>query len=209
MSLALAASYHMSHTKFLGTYNFDPEWTKRVAELQKLALRQGTAGLPKTSDEQVLVSPARSETTTRSSPRSPSLPERLFDALVNLKVSVSQYAMHVSQEQRDKIIHQLNETINVDVWYEEDQLPQERSFRQLLKWAIHSKRYGWTSIGVADDGNILVAWNSPKTLLTANFSGDGLVRWTARVKTEEGVDHAAGKCSLRSFTKQVQFYFAD
>jgi hypothetical protein len=134
------------------------------------------------------------------------LETRLFDVLVNLKVSVSEYAMHISAEERHKIFDQLDAVINVEDWHEEDDLPRAGAFREFLKWLVYSGCFGWASLGVSDEGNILVAWNSDRTLLTANFSGSAEIRWTARIQSPAGIEHAAGKSSLQYFSKQIRFY---
>jgi hypothetical protein len=135
------------------------------------------------------------------------LEERIFNSVVQLKVSIAQFAMHLSSDERERIFRQLDDVINVDDWHDEDELPKVESFRDLLRWAIHSSLYGWTSFGVADDGNILVAWDRPSARLTANFNGDGQVRWTSWVRSSSGTEaaHAAGKCPLAYFTRQARF----
>jgi hypothetical protein len=132
--------------------------------------------------------------------------ETLFNVLVGLKVSVSLYAMHLSQDARHKIFDQLDALINPADWYEEDDPPRQEAFQEFLKWLIYAKFFEWTSLGVSDEGHILVAWNTAQTLLTANFGGSGDVRWTARLQSDSGVEHAAGKSSLKFFEKQAQFY---
>src|SRR5438093_1343203 len=78
--------------------------------------------------------------------------------------------------------------------------------QELLKWSIYSRNYAWESLGISDLGDILVAWLTDTVLLTANFAGEGVVRWTARIKSKTGIEHAAGSCSLQYFDKQAQFY---
>jgi hypothetical protein len=144
--------------------------------------------------------------TISAGPIQASFEERIFSSLASLKIAVSQYAMHLSHDERHRIFERLDGVINVDDWHEEDPLPQLPSFRNFLKWMIYAKRFDWSSIGVSNRGQILVAWSRPKLALTANFSGDNKVTWTAVVQTDEGEAHTVGSCSLQYFTKQSEFF---
>lgn len=142
-------------------------------------------------------------------PQEKSFEEQIFASLVSLKVAVSQFAMHLTAEERSRIFAELDSVINVDDWHEGDQLPKVEAFEDFLKWMIYSKYFRWISIGSSNDGGLLVAWKTPYVLLTAKFSGgDGFdaVRWTARLSSGTEVGHAAGKCPLKMFTSQALFY---
>lgn len=133
--------------------------------------------------------------------------QRVDDALVALKAATAQYAMHLSTDQRETIFDQLENIINVDDWYEEDQFPKLTAFNDLLAWSIYASVPQWHSLGVDDDGDVLIAWHTDEVTLTANFGGNRLVRWTSRYKSEgDETAHAAGDCSLRQFAKQAKFY---
>jgi hypothetical protein len=64
---------------------------------------------------------------------------------------------------------ELDAKINADDWHENDTLPSTSSFVQFLKWMIYPKFFKWTSIGVSAAGTIMVAWGTPRILLTADF----------------------------------------
>jgi hypothetical protein len=133
--------------------------------------------------------------------------EKIYNSLVSLKVAVSKYAMHLSPDERHRIFMELDSVINKEDWHENDQLPQTGSFQDFLKWMIYSKYFKWTSIGVSDDGSILVAWKTEHGLLTANFTSVDNVRWTAQIKSDVGeIGHTVGRCPLRLFAQQAAFY---
>jgi hypothetical protein len=133
--------------------------------------------------------------------------EHLFNSLVALKVAISQYAMHLSSQERHRLFEELDSKINEDDWHEEDLLPRTNSFIDFLKWMIHAKYFKWTSIGVSAAGTILVAWKTTNVMLTANFEKPGSVRWTAQVKSANGeVGQSAGISTLRLFADQALFY---
>ncbi len=157
-------------------------------------------------NSRIQVSAEKSGTLFQSVPQQASFEEKLFDSLVSLKVSVSQYAMHLPLGERHRIFDRLDSVLNIDDWHEEDRLPLLRSFQNFLKWTIYSRRFDWSSIGVSNEGNILIAWSRSKLALTANFSSEGIVTWTAAVDTETGPAHAVGSCSLQYFAKLSVFY---
>ena len=133
--------------------------------------------------------------------------QRVEAALIELKTATAQYAMHLSAAQREEIFDQLENIINVDDWYEEDMFPRLAAFKDLLAWSIYAAVPQWHSLGVDDDGNILIAWHNDEVTLTANFDGNRLVRWTSRYTNGgDNPAHAAGDCSLRQFAKQAKFY---
>ncbi|SRR6266566_5902757 len=163
--------------------------------------------IQKLSKQQVLLVSNAPQTVTRLSPQQSSFEERIFGSVVSLKVAISQYAMHLSSQERHRIFDQLDFVINVDDWHEEDNLPNLQSFQDFLKWMIYSKYFRWTSIGVSDEGNTLVAWKTDRVLLTANFAGPDNVRWTAQITSAGGEHgHTVGKCPLRLFAEQALFY---
>jgi hypothetical protein len=149
------------------------------------------------------------QTLARAIPESANFAEQVFNSLVALKVSVSQYAMHLSTEERHRIFEELDSVINVEDWHEGDTLPKINAFKEFLKWMIYSKYSKWISIGVSDDGSLLVAWKTPRVLLTAKFSGlvgQEDVRWTAQTTSPAGeTGYVVGRCPLRVFAEEAKF----
>jgi hypothetical protein len=100
--------------------------------------------------------------------------------------------------------------INTEDWHEGDELPKIEAFKDFLKWMVYSKYNKWISIGVSDDGHLLVAWKTKRVLLTAKFSGlagQEAVRWTVQITSEKGeTGYTVGKCPLRLFSEQALFY---
>lgn len=160
----------------------------------------------KRQDSLVLAGNVSSNIETRRPARRNSLNEELFSELVKLKIAVAQYAMHLSRDTRHKIFDDLDSLLNPDDWYEEDKLPQMTSFRDFLKWTVYAKRFNWISLGISNDGHIQAAWKSERGLLTARYTGNGRVLWTAKIIAEGGDDHLAGDSSLQSLERQAHFY---
>jgi hypothetical protein len=144
----------------------------------------------------------------RSVPQQASFEEKIFNSVVALKVAFAQYAMHLPREERTRLFARLDDVLNVEDWHEEDTLPILESFVYFLKWIIFSKYFGWASIGVSDDGNILVAWTQPHLILTACFFPRNWVTWTASIQSENGPSHSVGSGALQHFAKQAMFYLS-
>jgi hypothetical protein len=166
--------------------------------------------LPFLENKKVIVDSKRPEKLVRSVVQATSFEQQIFNTLVSLKVAVSQYAMHLSNEERHRIFAELDSIINTEDWHEGDQFPKLTAFQDFLKWMIYSKYNKWISFGVSDDGNFLVAWKTRRILLTAKFSGltgEEAVRWTVQINSENGdTGYTVGKCPLRLFSKQALFY---
>jgi hypothetical protein len=173
------------------------------SELEKLVRGSRAAGAP---GEQLVLGAQSSTTVVRITSVQANLQQRVFDSGVEMKVAVSQYAMHLSPETRQKLFRDLDDVVNIDDWYEEDTLPRYDSFRDFLKWTIYSKRFNWLSIGVSNEGNILVAWKSEQALLTANFSGNSRVLWTVTRTSPQGDTNAAGDSPLQFFEREATLY---
>jgi len=132
------------------------------------------------------------------------LAEKLFNSLVELKVSVAQYAMHLSPKTRHKIFDDLDAILNVEDWHEDDLLPRAQSFRDFLKWTIYSKRFNWLSVGFSENGELLAAWKSDKGLMTARYPGNGRVWWTATMTIDGEKNHVAGDCTLEYLDQEAR-----
>ncbi len=199
--MSLPLQFSPNSTAFVGGAQAD---IRRIWNIQ----RSSIAIADQSADLDVEVSSQKAGTLLRSVPQQTSYEEKIFNSLVSLKVAVSQYAMHLPNEERDRLFARLDEVINVEDWHEEDTFPILGSFINFLKWIIFSKDFGWSSIGVSDEGNILVAWTTSNLVLTANFFPQNKVTWTATIESESGPAHSVGSGTLQHFAKQALFYLS-
>jgi hypothetical protein len=151
-----------------------------------------------------LVVPKFGDTRLFRTPSAISFAEKVFNALVELKVSVAQYAMHLKPEVRSKLFADLDDVLNINDWHEDDVMPRLASFLDFLKWTIFSKRFNWASIGFSDDGSLLVAWLSENGQLTARYDGAGRVWWTSSIREGDQINHAAGDATLEYFEREAR-----
>lgn len=144
---------------------------------------------------------------TQNIPASTSSLARIFDTLVDLKVETSKVAMHLSSAARNRLFSELDYVLDAETWDEADRLPDIDSYRCFLRWLVFTGDTTWSSLGVDDNGRILVAWVQDRQTLTANF--DEVVRWTKRADTEGAVQISLGEFTLTHFARQSSAFLSE
>jgi hypothetical protein len=134
------------------------------------------------------------------------LVEELFDRRVNLKIATASYAMHLKDVTRDRLFSELDFLLSADGWDDEDHLPTIESFRRFLKWIVFTGDETWTSLGIADDGNLLTAWTRGTSRMTANFGKR--IRWTQRFEADGEIQLVSGEFSLEHFARQAAIFLS-
>ena len=141
-------------------------------------------------------------------PASSNLAETIFDTRVELKVATSRIAMHLSQEVRNRIFAEFDFLLDSESWDLDDKLPTSTSYNRFLKWLVYTSDSSWTSFGIDDEGNILVAWVRGATQrMTANFAER--VRWTKTVSEDGEMQISAGTYTLNHFAHQSDAFLSD
>lgn len=130
--------------------------------------------------------------------------EKLFDARVELKTATAQYAMHLEAEVRARIFSEFDYLLEPEAWEMGDVLPTIASYRQFLKWLVFTADRSWSSFGVGDDGNLLVAWVRPHGRMTASFGSR--VRWTQEFNADGDRQLSSGNYSLEHFARQANAF---
>ena len=124
---------------------------------------------------------------TRTS-QATSLEEQLFDNAAQLKVDVSQIAMHLSPEWRRSIFRGLDALLSAEAWEEEESsLITENAFKTLLRFTVYAAPNKLPSLGVGPTGNPLAGWQNGEARVFVEFLSDDqanaiLVRRTQRSK---------------------------
>lgn len=130
----------------------------------------------------------------------------LFDARVHLKVATSQYAMHLSSDERARLFAEVDYLLETEAWDEENALPRQQSFLGFLRWTILSKNSSWTSLGLDGDGSILLAWKKGQNVLTANFVDANEAKWAAQLTIGSNKEVSVGQGPLKSFAEHAVFH---
>lgn len=87
--------------------------------------------------------------------------------LADIETLVASGAYDLSQEQKARVLIEFDFLIkNADP----ADLPTLASVVRLLDYLGASKDTTWSSLGIDDHGNVLIAWMSPKGMMTAKFN---------------------------------------
>lgn len=130
---------------------------------------------------------------------------RAFD----LKVLAAQYAVHLTSEKRGYIFGEIDRLINPKSWDSDDELLDPESLRAFLKWAVYTHWRDWSSMGVSDYGNLLVAWRNGDGRVTAEILPSSQIRWTVSIKGLDQPEVATGICGLKRFPASIQSMLDD
>lgn len=135
--------------------------------------------------------------------------EEVIKSAMSLKEATAVYAMYLSFDQRDRLFNELDFLLDAESWDEEDAFPLRLSYVNFLKWSIETRRFDWASLSLDGDGHLVAAFVIDHAVVTAAFLEDATVHWTSRTTTEDGIDVAAGKAQLRSFTALSEMLLKD
>lgn len=105
-------------------------------------------------------------------PSSPSLEEQLFDNAAQLKVLLSQIAMHLSPEWRTMIFEQIDALLKLEDWEKESSLIKISTFATFLRFVIYMAPERVPSLGVSPTGHLLAAWIQNNQRITIQFLPD-------------------------------------
>jgi hypothetical protein len=108
-----------------------------------------------------------------SSKEAQSLEETLFDNAAELKIAVSQVAMHLAPGWRNVIFKQLDRLLDAENWDDESTLIKMPSFLTFLRFIVFSAPTRFPSLGVSPKGYILAAWTcAPHQIAVEFFASD-------------------------------------
>lgn len=138
-----------------------------------------------------------------------SLAEQLYDALANAKVLTSQVAMHLSQDWRDRLFHQLDDLLDADDWHDEDKPVENTSFTTFLRTIIHGGVKRRPGLGVSHRGNLIAAWTRGKDRLTMEFFPSDMVRWVLSCEIEGELERAAAETPVWRLPEVLRPYKPD
>lgn len=99
------------------------------------------------------------ETTSQIKLENASLEETLFNNRASLKIITSRYgASHIDPNIRKHLFFQIDWLLNGEEWEKNDNLPNEESFKTLIKFILNSSPVEAPSLGLSDNGNLLASW---------------------------------------------------
>lgn len=101
---------------------------------------------------------------------------KIFENRSELKILISQVAMHISANQRHDFFKQIDDLLDQDEWMEEDSLINKSSFFSFLRFITYSINVKRPSLTVASSGNVGASWFHNRRRLSIEFMNDDTVR---------------------------------
>jgi hypothetical protein len=121
---------------------------------------------------------------------------RLFDALAAAKILASQVAMHLDQNWRNELFHQIDSLHDPAEWETDDQPLRGESFSTFLKAVLSIKPERRPGFGLSVEGNLIAAWTTGHDRLTIEFLPSDRVRWVLSRKAEGDTERFAGETGV-------------
>lgn len=103
------------------------------------------------------------------SPLPPSLDVQLFDNAAQLKIMLSQIAMHMSSASRNAIFAQLDFLLKLEDWQDDSALIEGATFNTFIRFLIFAAPNRLPSLGVGLTGHVLAAWNKGDQHISIEF----------------------------------------
>ena len=124
------------------------------------------------------------------------LSARLFNATAEVKILMSQVAMHVDQKWRDILFRQIDNLHNIDDWYEDDLPINKGSFSSFIKGMLSINPANHPDIGLTHEGYVIAVWAKNGTRLVTEFKPNDRVKWLVSRLVDDEVERAAGETSI-------------
>lgn len=126
---------------------------------------------------------------------------KIFNNKSELKILISEIAMHLTPERRKDLFKQIDELLDVDDWMEEDSLIDPHSFRSFLRFVIYAGDVKRPSLTVTNSGNLGASWLATNHRLTIEFMRHDLVRMVLHLRTDPEADSET--CAFQGSLKRI------
>lgn len=134
------------------------------------------------------------------------LPEKLFEALAQIKVLTAQVAMHLDAEWRSRMFEQLDDLLDAEDWHEDDDPIIASSFETFLRMIIFHNPARRPGFGVSNRGYLITAWTSGLDRLTTEFLPNDKIRWVLSCEVDGETERAAGETRVRRLMEVLAPY---
>jgi len=139
----------------------------------------------------------------------PSLHERLFDALAEVKIMTSKVAMHLDKQWRQKLFAQLDSLHDPDEWEEGEEPLQQESFATFLKAMLAINPERRPGLGLSSLGHLIAAWTTGSDRLTIEFLPGDRTRWVLARAVSGETDRFAGDTPVSRLVEGLAPYRPD
>lgn len=141
----------------------------------------------------------------RSEP-APTLEERLFDALADVKILTAQVAMHLDREWRARLFQQLDSLHDPAEWGEGDQPVEHASFATFLKAMLSIDPERRPGLGLSHAGHLIGAWTADQDRLTIEFLPGDRIRWILSRRRDVDTERFAGDTAVTRLAEGLAPY---
>lgn len=139
-----------------------------------------------------------------SQPRT--LQESLFDATASVKILVSQVAMHMDRNWREKLFRQIDSLHDLEEWDNEDKPIRRASFATFLKAILQIKPLRHPSLGLSYEGYLIAAWTLGQDRLITEYLPNDRVRWILTRHIDGEIERASGQTLVYRLTQCLAAY---
>ncbi len=93
----------------------------------------------------------------------------LFENKADLKLLISQVAMHLALDERRSLFSAIDRLLSSADWEDDSSQINQEAFRSFLRFAIYSRLHGIPNIGVGPDGTVLAGWHANEQAVHVEF----------------------------------------
>lgn len=132
--------------------------------------------------------------------------EALFESLSSFKIRISQVAMHLEDDWRQRLFGQLDSLLSAEDWDPKDVPPTLQSFTTFLRTMLFLAPRRRPGLGATADGHIVGSWTTGDRRLTIEFLPNDRVRYVVSLPGTGGRDVVAGLVGAERLAGHLQAY---
>ncbi|MSP43864.1 MAG: hypothetical protein EXR08_10980 [Alphaproteobacteria bacterium] len=164
-----------------------------ILKPNKLSMAYSSFAVGNSQTKDIVVS-ASEEALTHRPHEVRTLEESLFDNRAALKIITSKLGTsHIDPSLRSQLFFQIDWLLKSEEWEEGDNLPNEQSFKTLIKFILNSSPLESPSLGLSESGNLLALWINGVNKLNLECFPNDHFKWLVSCVFEGKKERAAGE----------------
>jgi hypothetical protein len=120
----------------------------------------------------------------------------LFRLRWQMKLMISQVAMHLSHEVQTSLASALDDLLDPASWHAQDPPLAPDSFATYLRLQLFERSLRLPSFGISQPGNLMAGWIAERGRLTFEFLATDQIRWSLSYQRKERRERAAGEVEI-------------
>jgi hypothetical protein len=125
-----------------------------------------------------------------------SLPDKLAKSSFELKVLISRVSMHLSQQRRKYLFHQIDMINDPEEWEASESFVDTQSFKTFIRFIVCPQLAEPPMLGLSADGLILAGWVSSCGQLSLEFLPHDRINWSLKVGRLDDLELGSGSTRL-------------